>query len=274
VPVISVITPIHAAGVAHLSAAYESLARQELPDGWSWEWLVQEDGDDVNAGAHLPSEPRIRIASSRKGGPHVARTVALGRAGGELIKTLDSDDVLADGALRRDIEVLSAHRDVGWVTSRVLDLLPDGSLKGFEGDPPAGRITSGSVFAHWHRAQRAQVHPATLCARQPLVMALGGWMALPASGDTALLLGLDALADGWFTPDVGLHYRKHPGQITAHASHAAGSEWEARMTVIEEHIRALTRLRATFTPYSAPADEESRSAILPGHHPTTQGFAK
>ncbi|MFD4756359.1 glycosyltransferase [Streptomyces sp. NPDC058426] len=241
-PVISIITPVHQAGVGFLPDAYASLSDQSLPAGWAWEWLIQEDGDSVGAAAYVPEDPRIRVASSRQGGPHVARTVALGRSTGELIKNFDSDDVLADGALWRDVRTLDEHPEIGWVTSRVLDLLSDGSLVGFDGDPSAGRIPRGAVLSHWEQGMRAQVHPATLCARRSLVVALGGWMALPASGDTGLLLGLDALADGWFMEEVGLHYRKHEGQITAHASHAEGDEWQARMSVIAERSRALGTL--------------------------------
>ncbi|MFH8797562.1 glycosyltransferase family 2 protein [Streptomyces sp. NPDC017941] len=241
-PVISIITPVHPAGAAYLPTAYQSLARQEIPPGWTWEWIIQEDGEAGHAQAHLPIDSRIRVASSRHGGPHVARTVALGRSSGDLIKTFDSDDVMADGALRRDIGVLTEHRDVGWTTSRVLDLHSDGRLSGFDGDPPAGRIPRGSIFPYWEQTRRAQVHPATMCARRHLIMALGGWMALPSSGDTGLLLGLDALADGWFTAEVGLHYRKHQGQITAHSAHSSGPEWEARMSVIAEHARAVRLL--------------------------------
>jgi hypothetical protein len=42
------------------------------------------------------------------------------------------------GALARDIDIPSKHADIGWTTSRVLDLLPDGSTVGFDADPPEG----------------------------------------------------------------------------------------------------------------------------------------
>jgi glycosyltransferase involved in cell wall biosynthesis len=242
---LSIITAVHQAGVAHLRSAYDSLARQRLPAGWDWEWLIQEDGDGVAAASEVPADHRILVAKSRRGGPHVARTVALGRSSGEFVKNLDADDVLAEGVLARDIEVLERNADIGWTTSAVLDLLPDGSLASFPGDPAAGRIARGAVFAHWEKNKRAQVHPTTLCARRTLVLALGGWMALPASGDTGLLLGLDALASGWFHAEVGLYYRKHPGQITADARHSQGDEWEARMRVIGEHARALHKMMAS-----------------------------
>lgn len=256
---ISVITPVHQEGVTHLASTYESLAKQELPAGWSWEWLIQEDGDEVNARAHVPDDSRILVSQSRRGGPHVARTVALGRSSGTLIKTLDADDLLTEGALARDIRVLEDHPDVGWTTSAVLDLLPDGSLTSFDGDPPDGRIERGAVLTHWDKHLRAQVHPATLCARRLFVLAVGGWMALPASGDTGLLLGLDAVAPGWFTTQPGLHYRKHEGQITADARHSQGPEWEARMRVIGEHAHAL---HALYAQISSPKSEGKERSSL------------
>ncbi|WP_406723372.1 glycosyltransferase (plasmid) [Streptomyces althioticus] len=242
--VLSLITPVHAAGADYLASAYASLAAQQLPAGWEWEWLVQEDGEGVDALRRLPGDSRIRISQSRRGGPHVARTVALGRSRGELIKTFDADDVLTPGVLARDIEVLADHTDIGWTTSAVLDLLPDGSLTSFPGDPAAGRIASGTVLEYWEQHKRPQIHPATLCMRRSWVAALGGWMALPASGDTGLLLGLDAIGDGYFTPCVGLHYRKHSGQITALPQHSQGEEWQARMQIIGERARALKSLLA------------------------------
>lgn len=69
---------------------------------------------------------------------------------------------------------------------------------------------------------------------------MGGWMALPASEDTGLLLALDAVSRGWFTAQTGLLYRKHPGQMTAHPAHISGEEREARMALIAERVSALT----------------------------------
>lgn len=77
-------------------------------------------------------------------------------------------------------------------------------------------------------------------------------MALPASGDTGLLLGLDALANGWFIDEAGLLYRKHGGQITTHPDHKAGPEWEARMSLIQEHADAL-RAWSAVTPGAVSA---------------------
>ena len=240
---ISVITPVHAPSAEYLPDAYRSLKAQELPDGWQWQWVIQADGETNLITPHLPDDPRIDFGQGRHGGPGVARTLALSRAHGEYIKVLDADDILTPGSLTRDLTVLNEKPDIGWTTSRVLDLLPDGSTIGFDQDPPEGRLDRGVVFKHWRTHDyRAQVHPATLCVRRELLLALGGWMALPASEDTGLLLSLNTVSHGWFNREVGLLYRKWPGQSTAQPAHSHEGERAARMAVIEARIEALAAL--------------------------------
>lgn len=166
---VSVVTPVHAPAARFLRDAYESLRAQQLPDGWMWEWLIQGDGWIVPASSgFLPvDDPRISLGHGRHGGPGVARNLALARARGSLVKVLDADDQFAPGALARDIAVLAAQPDVAWTTSRVLDLLPDGSTVGFEHDPPEGHLAGSQVVEHWRAHNyRAAVHPATLCVRR------------------------------------------------------------------------------------------------------------
>lgn len=241
--VISVITPVYAPVATYILETYESLISQELPDGWDWQWVVQEDGQTGEVAKLLPNDPRISTGMGRRGGSAVARTMALARAEGSLIKALDADDMLTPGVLARDIDALTENSRFGWATSRVLDLMPDGSTVGFDFDPSAGTIPRGAVLEHWRAHDyRAQVHPATLCVKRRLLFALGGWMALPASCDTGLLMGLNAVSDGYFSPEVGMLYRKWEGQVTGKAAHVDLVERSARMRVIEEHAQALAAL--------------------------------
>ncbi|WP_411100655.1 glycosyltransferase family 2 protein [Streptomyces sp. x-45] len=238
---ISIVTPVHEAAVRFLPAAFTSLQAQELPHGWEWEWLVQVDGgDETDVPAEIRADSCVKVGGNRRGGPGVARTLAWGRSHGELVKVLDADDILPKGALARDIETLEGNPSVGWTVCRVLDLMPDGTLQHYTlGDPEPGPLIRGEIYAYWNSTHRPMVHPASLCIRETLLAEIGGWMALPASEDTALLMALDVMADGWFIGEAGLHYRKHPGQTTAHPDHRGGAEWEARMGAIRKHADAL-----------------------------------
>lgn len=242
-----IVTAVHAPSARFLPEAYASLRRQELPEGWEWHWVIQEDGRSDDVAAQVPDDARVTFRQGRPGGPGVARTLALAHAEGEYVKVLDADDQLAPGALARDLAALEGDRGIGWATSRALDLLPDGSTVGFPGDPAPGPIERGAVLDFWKAHDfRAQVHPATLCVRRDLLLALGGWMALPASEDTGLLLALNATSRGWFSSEVGLLYRKWPGQVTGQAPHTDAAERAARMAVVEARARQLARLAWRF----------------------------
>lgn len=242
---ISVITAAHPPTIPYLRDAYESLHRQALPAGWDWQWVVQEDGQSGQVAAALPEDPRISAGSGRAGGPGVARTMALARATGSLVKVLDADDQLLPGTLARDISVFTDHPDVGWTTSKALDLLPNGSTVAWDqDDPPAGHLDSREVFQYWlDHDYRAQVLPSTICIRRELLLSVGGWMALPASEDTGMLLAASVLSPGYFIADDGLLYRKWPGQSTAQAAHVDASERDDRMAIIEARVRALQRVQ-------------------------------
>ncbi|GAB2915464.1 glycosyltransferase family 2 protein [Streptomyces mayteni] len=240
--IISVITAVHGPSAHFLADAYRSLCEQELPDGWAWQWVIQEDGTTDAVSEFVPDDPRISFAQGRRGGAAVARTLGLSRAAGEFIKVLDSDDILPPGTLARDLAILLENPDIGWTTSSALDLLPDGSTVAFD-DPPGGPIEQGSILPQWKaRNYIPPVIPGSLCMRRELIFALGGWMALPASEDTGLLLALNAVSRGWFIREAGLLYRKWPGQSTGQAAHSDGEEREARASVAETRALALAEL--------------------------------
>jgi hypothetical protein len=110
-------------------------------------------------------------------------------------------------------------------------------------DPDDGPIAKGALVSHWKaNGFRPQVVPGTLFVRRDLLLALGGWMALPASEDTGLLLALNTISAGHFTREPGLLYRKWPGQSTAQPSHTDEAERAARMAVIEARTQALAGL--------------------------------
>jgi len=240
---ISILTTVYKPVPDQLNQAYESIRTQNLPHGWTWEWVLQEDGTTGVGQEMLPEDPQVRHGHNRHLGVALTRNLGLARAEGQLIKNLDQDDILTPDVLTRDISVLETRPHVQWTTSRVLDLLPDGTTVGFDNDPPAGELQPNSVLEHWKsHSYRLPVHPTTLCIRRNLAVALGGWMAIPGSDDTGLLVAASVVSVGYFHSEVGLLYRKWPGQLTADSAHTEPIEWGLRMRLIEERANTLSQL--------------------------------
>ncbi|MGL5866248.1 MAG: glycosyltransferase [Dermatophilaceae bacterium] len=243
--VVSIVTPVHGPSARFLPEAYESVLAQVLPEGWSWQWLVQADGPDIAIPDPLHRDDRVCLGSNRALGPAVARTTALARASGEVIRNLDADDRLLPGALARDLAALQARPEIGWVVSSALDLHPDGSTtRPDHDDPPPGLLEPGWLRTTWQATDghRLPVVPGTMSIRSDLLILLGGWMALPASEDTGLLVAASTIRPGYFIDQPSLLYRKHPDQSTAQADHADPDAAAARRRLIGHRADALARL--------------------------------
>lgn len=247
-PTISIVTPVYNGGHHHLLELYECLCAQEMPPGWGWQWVVQEDGTSGVPTGQLPTDdPRISTACGRAGRAAMARTVALTRARGVLTRAIDADDVVTPGSLWRDIETLTAHPSYGWCVSACVDLHPDGSLTPGPFDPPAGPLAPGTLLAG-HRAGKLQVMGTTMCAYTDLIHAVGGWQAVPSSEDVALLLACEAVADGWMISDVSEIYRKRAVQTVTDPEYMDPAEKAARDGVVFSRADALGRTGWRWTP--------------------------
>jgi len=64
-------------------------------------------------------------------------------------------------------------------------------------------------------------------------------MASPGSDDTGMFIAASLVSTGYFDAEVGLLYRKWPGQETASAGHTEPDEWQARMRLIKDRGEAI-----------------------------------
>lgn len=238
--IISVVTPVHTDGAKYLREAYASVRdeRTRLPAGWEIQWLVQEDGTTGKPLRELPNESWISTGMASKGGAGVARTMSLARATGELVRTLDADDVIMPGGLARDINAMEEHPTAGWCVSAGLDLLPDGSLVPGPYDPPEGPLSYEELVT----AYSEDVFPILaqhLTVRTPLLHAVGAWPALPAWETMATVLCCAAVSDGWMISEPGGIYRKHPGQTTSQPSYSEVADLEQLKIIVRAQADAL-----------------------------------
>ncbi|MEV6348554.1 glycosyltransferase [Actinoplanes sp. NPDC051851] len=240
-PLISVLTPVHAARGEFLAAAGESLAGQELPGGWELEWLVQEDGAASGLADVARRFPGCRYQANGEAlGVNIARNVALSRAEGSLVHVLDSDDLLLPGALRTAIGAFDAHPRVHWVTGQAHDLLPDGTRVAFPAPLEPGVIEPGVMTQLVLESGKPAAPCAGLTARTDTVRAFGGWVATPRGGDLALVVALAETTPGFMPPEITWLYRRHPGQITGQAGWVRLQA--ESMALVRQRIAALRRL--------------------------------
>lgn len=132
---LTVFTPAY--NRAHtLPRTYESLCRQDCKD---FVWLVVDDGSSDNTAALVRSWQEqengfeIRYLYQENGGMHTAHNAAYEVIDTELNVCIDSDDCLADGAVKKILDKWCSVKDLGYAGIIGLDADLGGKLigKGF-----------------------------------------------------------------------------------------------------------------------------------------------
>jgi glycosyltransferase involved in cell wall biosynthesis len=242
-PLLSVITAVHAGRADFLPTTGESLAAQALPPGWEVEWMLQEDGDDPHLADLAATFPLARYqANGQQRGIADTRNLALSRARGDLVRTLDSDDLLLPGALAGPIERFAEHPELHWVAARPRYLDRDRTWFTYFLLLPAGIVGPGVVGQYLMDHRMCPLHCAGLTMRTATVRALGGWAANPRTEDIELLAALSELTPGYLEPAESWIYRMHDGQTVhdpAWGSNLVGTSYlmvHNRILAIRERV--------------------------------------
>jgi glycosyltransferase involved in cell wall biosynthesis len=98
----------------YIAAALDSALSQTYPN---LEAIVVDDGstDDTKSEVARYTDPRVKYFFKKNEGVAVARNFALGRATGEFIAFLDSDDIWLPWKLEAQMELFRRHPEVGLV---------------------------------------------------------------------------------------------------------------------------------------------------------------
>lgn len=130
-PILTVFTPAY--NRAHtLPRTYASMRRQDCKD---FIWLIVDDGSSDNTAELVKkwkqekNDFEIRYIYKENGGMHTAHNVAYENIDTELNVCIDSDDELADGAVRKILQKWSQVRDKGYA-----------GLIGLDADMNTGKI--------------------------------------------------------------------------------------------------------------------------------------
>lgn len=243
-PTVSIITAAHAPSAKYLTETINGVDRQELPEGWDLEWVVQEDGETPCLADRFTHLPYVRYeANEAQYGIATTRNNALSRATGHLIQVLDSDDVLLPGALTSLIPLFDDPK-IHWAAGQADDLLPDGTRVPWPSALKYGVIPAGMVNA-WAEGHGGNwpIHCAGLMLRATPVRALGGWVGLPVDEDIAMFAALCEISDGYNYGQVTWLYRQHAGQTTRSQGKKNPSLESRRFALQRAKAMRLTGLR-------------------------------
>lgn len=243
VPLVSIITAVDPSRVDYFQQTIASVmeARKHSPD---FEWIVQVDGESAEC-AHDALAASAKIQANRiHCGPGATRNFALERVTAMYVRNLDADDILMPQALV-DIEAfLYQYHFPVWLVSAVYDT-EDGTTQIERSDFIHGPvIQAGELLRMWDD-MLIPVHPTTLCIQSDVARVFGGWMALPASEDTGLLMTVSSLFDGGYLSAPTVLYRRSPIQMSATEGWGKpGQTLEIRYALIRRRAELVAKILA------------------------------
>jgi hypothetical protein len=240
-PLLTILTSTYPPSNKYLKLTAESIAASDqLPDGWEMEWVIQEDlgSIDYSQENQEPVESSLLQAisgvqvkhkkNSTSLGIPQTRNLAIARSEGELIRNLDSDDLLPVNALADAVNSLIEYRSAVFVVGSVLDMKQDGSLSDFDpslfptvdwqGDFSTlfepGLQKPGLLVSIFKEEGVFPVHCSCATFRREIVLAVGGYPAIPRNDDLALFAPLSEIAPWVNLEQTALIYRRWEGQTT------------------------------------------------------------
>jgi glycosyltransferase involved in cell wall biosynthesis len=232
-PLISIISSVYAPSATYLDETIASVQKLALPAGWELEWIIQEDGAQPSLGDRLQALGIVKYqANGGQFGLAITRNLALARASGSLVQSLDHDDILLADALSTLIPRFDDPR-VQWAIGQADDLLPDGTRQVYESAIPFGLIPAGTMN-HWAATHDGNwpIQCAALMIRTTPLRALGGWTGIPHDDDVSMFAALSEITDGYYDKALTWLYRHHPLQLSR-TTHATSRSAEGRRIALQ-----------------------------------------
>lgn len=219
-PRFSILVPVYNA-LPHLNDALASILNQSLAD---YEVVLVDDGSTDGStevcDAFAAACDNVAVVHQENSGLLLARRVALGRASGDYIVTLDADDVLRSDALERLACVIDRYAPdiIGFSFARTPDyaVAPERRL------PLAEGLYDGGDYSQFERVvcQGFLISVWSKCCKREVVDINADYSAhhgLTYAEDLLQLMPLASAAHSFYYLDAPLYfYRPNPQGCTAH----------------------------------------------------------
>ncbi len=258
----------------------ETVASVQAQDTADWEIVVADDGSTDGSAAVITrlaaSEPRIRLLTQPNAGVSAARNLGASQlaADCQYLWFLDSDDLLAPGALRRMGDYLHAHPEVGLAACQFQLINQDGTPAGPD---KRSRWAPGGPWSLPRQLPDAEwptpfetffcgtgQGPFALYRRSVYARTEGWDTRLRFHEDTDMFCQMALLAAVHFLPDRLYVKRVHPAQSTHLGDGVDGSpiwdhygrfreKWDRRPGRDAQEARTLDRARRFYRNRFSPA---------------------
>ena len=157
------------------------------------------------------------VLNERNLGPPGNFNACMREASGEYVCLFHADDVMGVGNLRRKIEFLEAHPEVGFVHSNAMQIDPEGRELGLQWKPgqnPEGVEGGAAAFMRWLEGENTVVAPAVVM-RKRCCDEIGFFdERITHTQDMEYWLRLVARWKVGYLEEPLVRYRQHPGQDT------------------------------------------------------------
>lgn len=213
VSIITGVLPSRSGFLGETATSVRSAKELFAREGVDIEWQVVVDGP---GSIDLPTDADNVVRLPAQSGVAMSRNLALARAANPWIFPLDADDLVVGEGLWNLYEVAASGKDLAWVAGNRVLTTHKRTQHWFE---DVRDWKPGNLAMNW--TAPFPFHPNSVLFRRDACLRVGGWPAMTANEDLALVLKLSEWSAGRAIPDVVTLYRAWPGQSVASSAYAA-----------------------------------------------------
>ena len=217
----------------------EAVVSALAEDACDLELIVVDDGSDEPVAPLLADveDPRLRTLRIDHSGPYAARNAGIAAARGELVRFIDSDDVVEPGSTGRLVALAAQGGET----------LVYGATMMCDEQLAPQRIVTSDLEGHVAEAcvmGGFEVFVVSMLFPRPVIERAGPWeAAFRVSGDWDFVLRAVEQAPVRSLDQVVTRYRRHSSSITKSADVAAGAE--AGRLVLDRYFQRHPEQRGT-----------------------------